>query len=201
MTSPGLDVSRETMDRLSAYHDLLQKWSARINLISKSSAKDIWNRHIWDSAQIYPLCHAAHNWVDIGSGGGLPGLVVAILAKEGSPEMSVTLIESDIRKSTFLRTVIRELDLNADVIIDRVEAADPRGCDVISARALSDLGALLSFAQRHLKKHGAAVFLKGETWEKEVEIARETWSFDLVAHKSKTNPKAAVLEVREIERA
>lgn len=200
MTPVISDVSRETLDRLTRYHDLLSKWSPRINLISKSSMSEIWDRHIWDSAQIYPLATAGNQWVDIGSGGGLPGLVIATLAKERDPERQVTLMESDIRKSTFLRTVIRDLDLNAVVHVERVEAAEPAQADVLTARALADLSTLFSFAERHLKPTGQALFMKGETWEKEVEIARQSWSFDLVAHKSKTNPKAAILEVREIKR-
>lgn len=200
MTPVISDVSRETLDRLTRYHDLLSKWSPRINLISKSSMSEIWDRHIWDSAQIYPLATAGNQWVDIGSGGGLPGLVIATLAKERDPERQVKLMESDIRKSTFLRTVIRDLDLNAIVQIERLEAAEPAQADVLTARALADLSTLLSFAERHLKPTGQALFMKGETWEKEVEIARQSWSFDLVAHKSKTNPKAAILEVREITR-
>ncbi|MGZ2255704.1 16S rRNA (guanine(527)-N(7))-methyltransferase RsmG [Roseobacter sp. A03A-229] len=194
------DVSRETLYRLTRYHDLLSKWSPRINLISKSSMSEIWDRHIWDSAQIYPLATTGNQWVDIGSGGGLPGLVIATLAKERDPERQVKLMESDIRKSTFLRTVIRDLDLNAIVHVERLEAAEPAQADVLTARALADLSTLLSFAERHLKPTGQALFMKGETWEKEVEIARQSWSFDLVAHKSKTNPKAAILEVREIKR-
>ena len=111
-----LNVSRETYDALKAYQRLLEKWTTRINLISKSTHEDVWVRHICDSAQVMGLAskHAAH-WIDIGSWGGLPGLVVAILAKELNPKLRVTLIESDQRKAVFLRTVVRELQLNAMV--------------------------------------------------------------------------------------
>ncbi|MCV3270014.1 16S rRNA (guanine(527)-N(7))-methyltransferase RsmG [Roseobacter sinensis] len=200
MTVQTSDVSRETLERLGRYHDLLLKWSSRINLISKSSTFDVWNRHIWDSAQVYRLADSKMRWADLGSGGGLPGVVLAILTKENAPDTTFTLVESDVRKATFLRTVIRELDLNATVIVSRIEAATPLDAQVLTARALADLSDLLSFAQRHLSPDGQALFLKGETWEKEVETARESWSFELAAHKSKTNPNAAILEVREIER-
>lgn len=196
----GLDVSRETFDDLTRYHDLLVKWNAGINLVSKSSIGDLWNRHIWDSAQIMPMSGSGLNWVDIGSGGGFPGLVVAIMAKRALPDRKVTLVESDQRKAAFLRTVIRELSLNAEVLVSRVESADPLHADVLSARALSDLDQLLGFADRHLAKDGVCLFLKGETWQNEVEIARHTWSFDLRAHKSKTSPTAAILEIKDIQR-
>ncbi|GFE49353.1 ribosomal RNA small subunit methyltransferase G [Roseobacter cerasinus] len=195
-----LNVSRETLDRLTTYHDLIQKWSPKINLVSKSSILDLWNRHISDSTQVYRLSPHVNHWVDMGSGGGLPGLVVAILAKEDHPETQVTLIESDARKSVFLRTVIRELDLNAVVSTARIEELEPQQADVLSARALADLSRLLSFAERHLSQDGTALFYKGETWPKEVQTARESWSFDLVAHTSKTHEKGAILEVRDIQR-
>lgn len=196
----GLDVSRETFEDLTQYDDLLVKWNAKINLVSKTSIDALWDRHIWDSAQIVPLSGDALNWVDLGSGGGFPALVVAIMAKRTLTERRVTMVESDQRKAAFLRTVIRQLSLNAEVLVSRVELADPLRADVLSARALADLDQLLIFAQRHLAKDGRCVFLKGETWQNEVEIARKTWSFDLRAHRSKTSPSAAILEIKDIQR-
>jgi 16S rRNA (guanine527-N7)-methyltransferase len=194
------DVSRETMERLAAYHDHVVKWTSRINLVSNHSIPDLWERHIWDSAQIVGFCKTARLWVDVGSGGGFPGLVVAILAKEQMPDRETVLIESDVRKSTFLRTVIRDLDLNARVIIARIEDAPPQNAEVISARALADLAQLLSYAERHLAPGGTCLLMKGESWEKEVQKASQSWSFDLRAHRSKTNSKAAILEIKDISR-
>ena len=128
----GLDVSRETFDDLVKFHDLLVKWNAKINLVSKASSGNLWDRHIWDSAQIVPISGNGLSWVDIGSGGGFPALVVAIMAKRALPGRKVTMVESDQRKSAFLRTVIRELSLNAEVIASRVETADPLNADVLS---------------------------------------------------------------------
>ncbi|ABG30146.1 ribosomal RNA small subunit methyltransferase G [Roseobacter denitrificans] len=193
-------VSRETMHALQMYHDLLLKWNARINLISKSSIEDVWSRHIWDSAQVVDCVAKAKTWVDLGSGGGMPGIVVAIFAKNIDPDRRVILVESDQRKAAFLRTVIRELSLNARVIVERIEDVAPLRADVVSARALADLSVLLSFAQRHLSAQGTALFMKGQSWEKEVSSAQETWSFDLKAHRSKTSPAAAILEIKEIQR-
>ncbi|MEE4189607.1 MAG: 16S rRNA (guanine(527)-N(7))-methyltransferase RsmG [Roseobacter sp.] len=194
------DVSRETMDDLQRFHDLLVKWNARINLVSKSSIDNVWNRHIWDSYQVNRLAPRATKWADIGSGGGFPALVVAISAKHDTPSRAVVMVESDQRKAAFLRTAIRELSLNAEVFAERVESLPCLEADVISARALADLGALLGYAHSHLADSGVAFFMKGESWENEVEKARQTWSFDLVAHKSITSPKAAILEIKDIAR-
>lgn len=198
--SPCLNVSRETTEKLNYFHDTLKKWTSKINLISKSSSLEIWERHIWDSAQLVPLAGDADNWVDIGSGGGLPGLIVAIISQETYPERTVTLVESDQRKSAFLGSVIRDLGLRGRVITQRVEDIDSLQADVLSARALAGLDKLLQYSQRHLSKTGTAFFPKGMSWEKEVQTARESWSFSLKAHKSNTNPEAAILEVKEIER-
>ncbi|MDW3223695.1 MAG: 16S rRNA (guanine(527)-N(7))-methyltransferase RsmG [Paracoccaceae bacterium] len=199
MILSDLDVSRETLGRLEHYQLLIEKWNPTINLISKSSIRHLWDRHIWDSAQIYRYAGERPNWMDIGSGGGLPGVVVAILAKQGDPQRHVTMVESDVRKSVFLKTVIRELDLPASVVVGRIEKIAPADCDILTARALADLHQLLHFVDRHLKPSGRAIFLKGESWEEEVAAARKAWSFDLRIHKSITNPKAAILEVKDIQ--
>lgn len=198
--TPTANVSRETLTDLEQFHDLLVKWNARINLVSKSSISELWDRHIWDSAQIFDLVPTAQNWADLGSGGGFPALIVAIMSKHQAPKLNVLMIESDQRKSAFLRTVIRELGLNACVLTARIEDAAPARADVVSARALADLDTLLGYAQHHMLKSGKALFLKGETWENEVELARQTWSFELRVHPSKTSPEAAILEIEEIER-
>ncbi len=194
------NVSRETLDALEHYASLLQKWNPRINLVSKSSIDELWNRHIWDSAQVHGLAPDARTWVDIGSGGGFPGLVVAIMSKQSAPERRVTLVESDVRKSAFLRTVVQDLSLNANVLAKRIEDLPPMGADVVSARALADLGVLLEYSSRHLAPEGKALLMKGASWENEVTDARSLWSFDLCVHKSKTHPDAAVLELKDIAR-
>ena len=140
----GVNVSRETKANLRKYADLLVKWNQKINLISASTVADLWSRHIVDSAQIYNLCPDAQGiWADFGSGGGFPGLVVAIIAKELNPDLKVVLVESDQRKATFLRTIIRETVLSATVKTERIETLMPIGADVVSARALAELSELL----------------------------------------------------------
>jgi 16S rRNA (guanine527-N7)-methyltransferase len=124
----GVNVSRETMDRLKTYAHLLEKWNPRINLVSKSTIPDLWTRHIADSAQVFALApHPVSHWVDLGSGGGFPGLVIAIIANQGKSPLRVTLVESDARKSAFLRTVIRETGASARVINDRIDRRSRSG--------------------------------------------------------------------------
>ena len=197
----GLNVSRETYIQLEGYVDLLLTWTKKINLISSASIPDVWERHIRDSVQVFNAAPRFGDiWLDIGSGGGLPGLVVAILSKEEAPDTSVTLIESDLRKATFLRTVVRELALNANVISARIDEADRVGASTISARALGTLDSLLGFADYHLLPDGTAVFPKGATWQKEVDKARESWRFDLDVVESITDKKAAILIIGGIAR-
>jgi 16S rRNA (guanine527-N7)-methyltransferase len=199
-TPVHLDVSRETLERLEAFHDLLVKWNTRINLISKRSLSEIWDRHIWDSAQIIKHVNQPKNWVDLGTGGGFPGIVVAILLKDAGLD-NVCLMESDQRKAAFLRETIRHLALPARVVTKRIEQALPQNGEVVSARALAELPLLLGYVHRHLAPSGKALLMKGAAWEKEVEQAQESWSFNLVAHKSSTDPSAAILELKDIRRA
>jgi 16S rRNA (guanine527-N7)-methyltransferase len=195
-----LNVSRETLKRLRAFEALVRRWTQKINLISKGSVSEIWDRHIEDSQQIYGLAPPFTRWVDLGSGGGFPGIVIAILAQEKHPGSTVTLVESDQRKCAFLRTAIRELDLPAHVVAKRIESIEPLGADVISARALADLTVLLSFAERHLAATGTALFPKGARWQQEESDARLVWSYDSEAITSKTDPSAAILRIKDIGR-
>ncbi|MEO9460983.1 MAG: 16S rRNA (guanine(527)-N(7))-methyltransferase RsmG [Lentilitoribacter sp.] len=194
------NVSRETLERLSTYVELIEKWNPKINLVSKSSLTEIWDRHIWDSAQIQDITVKGDVWADFGSGGGMPAIILAIFAKELNPNRSFHLVESDQRKSAFLRNVIREIGLNAVVSASRIEELEPLKADIISARALTDLNGLLGFVERHSAQGGIAIFPKGETWEKEVKQAGEFWSFNYEEFRSKTNTSAAILKIEDIAR-
>jgi len=204
MNSPSwlkTDVSRETFERLEAYVALIEKWNPKINLVSKSSLPEIWDRHIWDSAQIFDTSVEGSVWADFGSGGGLPGIVLAIFAKECRPDMQFYLVESDQRKCAFLRNAVREIGLKVKVYAERIEVLDPIGASVISARALTDLNGLLGFVERHSAKNGVAILPKGETWEKEILQAQENWSFKYEEITSKTNSNATILKIKEFARA
>ena len=196
-----LNVSRETFERLEILAKLLVKWNPRINLVSKSTMTDLWARHILDSVQVLRASpQNVPHWVDIGSGGGFPGLVIALICDEPETPQKTTLIESDQRKCAFLRTVLRETGVQAAVITDRIEKATPQNADVLSARALADLSLLFEFADRHLKASGTAVFPKGARWEKELKSAQESWSFDCEVVKSITDPEAVILKIGELKR-
>lgn len=195
-----VNVSRETNEKLEAFVQLVEKWTPKINLISKSSIPEIWDRHIVDSAQLYDMAPCAGHWLDIGSGGGFPGIVVAILSDGDKKAHQFTLIESDQRKCAFLRTAARELLLDVKVLSQRIEEVPPIGAGIITARALADLSTLLSFAERHLDPDGTALFSKGETWKKEHDKALEMWSYRHEAIMSTTNTAAAVLKIQDIAR-
>ncbi|MDX1819464.1 MAG: 16S rRNA (guanine(527)-N(7))-methyltransferase RsmG [Paracoccaceae bacterium] len=204
MTKPSaeqLNVSRETFARLETYVGLLEKWTPKINLISKATVPLIWSRHVLDSMQVYRNAPAEFDhWVDLGSGGGLPGLIVAIMAAENPAQKMVTLVESDGRKAAFLRTALRETAVPGRVLCERIESLEPQRADVLSARALADLKSLLGYASRHLSADGVALFSKGVTWEKEVEMAQSEWSFDLEVTKSETEEGSVILRIGGISR-
>lgn len=202
MTAPGVpDVSRETNERLEHYAALLRKWNPSINLVSKSTIETLWTRHILDSAQIFKMIsHPIPHWADLGSGGGFPGLVIAIMAIEAGSPTKTTLVESDARKCTFLRTVIRETGANAEVLNGRIEDIPPLQANVLSARALADLPTLLAFTDRHLRADGVALFPKGETWQKELEHAQTKWHFQHQFAKSETEAGPVILRITGVSR-
>lgn len=197
----SFDVSRETFERLEALVALLEKWNRKINLISKSTTLDIWNRHIEDSAQIMKYApESCDHWLDLGSGGGLPGLVIAIIGAEHDRIKKVTMVESDGRKCAFLTEASRQLALPVEVINQRIEAISPQDADVVSARALADLSILLGFCYPHVGERSKLLFPKGANHLAEIQRARESWRFQLEVHPSMTDPSAAVLEISDLAR-
>lgn len=205
MNSPNLpddwDVSRETLDRLQTYEALIRAWNPRINLVSASTLAALWTRHFGDSAQLFSLApENARLWADLGSGGGFPGLVIAILAAEARPALSVTLVESDQRKAAFLATAARTLGLSVVVRAERIETLPPLGADVLSARALAPLDTLLGYAERHLAPGGVALFPKGATVDAELARALEHWRFSYQKEPSKTAADGVVLIIGGISR-
>jgi 16S rRNA (guanine527-N7)-methyltransferase len=200
LRAPLQNVSRETMDCLTHFEQLVLKWTRKINLVSQSDAALIWERHILDSVQVFDHAPIGDHWLDIGSGGGFPGIVAAILSQKGTPIRRFTLVDSDQRKCVFLRTAARELGLKVTVIAERVQDLAPIGSDIFTARALSSLDSLLHHAERHLSPTGAALFPKGATWEREHLDAKKNWSYDLEVIESKTNSAATILKIKELSR-
>ncbi|MEJ6396596.1 16S rRNA (guanine(527)-N(7))-methyltransferase RsmG [Yoonia sp. 208BN28-4] len=198
----GVNVSRETLDTLTHFADLTVKWTNKINLIAPSTISDVWNRHIVDSAQMYQLAPNSYaTWADLGSGGGFPGVVSAILAKQHHPAAKFVLIESDQRKATFLRTAARELALNMSVYPQRIEETDCQSADVVSARALMSLSELLPHLQTHLSNDGIALLHKGRRYAEEIRDARKDWDFELAQYPSITDADARILTLKRIARA
>jgi 16S rRNA (guanine527-N7)-methyltransferase len=201
-TVAGLNVSRETIATLQAFEAEVRRWTSTVNLVSRSSLDQLWERHIDDSAQIFKARpDNAVRWLDLGSGGGFPGLVVAILASELQPGLKVTLVESDQRKATFLRQTAQKLGLSVEVLAKRIESLPPQMADVVSARALAPLTDLLDLALPHLKPDGIALFPKGARHAEEVSDARRSWNFDLDSVPSAADPDAALLIIRKFRRA
>lgn len=197
-----LDVSRETLEQLFAFCDLVEKWNPAINLVSKAGIAGLWHRHVLDSAQlIRNLPEQSATWCDLGSGGGFPGIVLAILAKDIQPDARMTLVESDARKAVFLSESARLLNLDVTVKSRRIEDLEPQHVDVLTARALAPLSQLCSFAHRHLQPDGLAIFPKGASAEREIAEARKLWFFNCDMMQSHTDPDATVLAIRDIRRA
>ena len=195
------NVSRETTAQLDAYAELLGKWSRRINLVSCGSLDEVWMRHFADSAQLLDLApENIKSWIDIGSGGGFPGAVVAILAAENDYCPKFTLAESDQRKAAFLRALARDVGAPFKVLVCRAEDLEPQAADIVSARALAPLPKLLEYAKLHLAPGGTALFPKGARFAEELANAKKTWSFRVEIVPSVTDKEAAILKIGEIER-
>ena len=189
--------SPETTARLAAYRDLLLRWNTRINLISAETANEIDLRHIADCAQLQPLLPQDGPIADLGSGAGLPGLVLAIL----EPEREIHLVESDKRKAAFLVEASAQLKLPmVRMHACRAENAKLPPLSAITARALAPLMALLPYAADFLAPSGVAVFPKGKTAEKELTEAAQGWHFTCERIPSTTNPEATILRLSNIHR-
>ena len=197
----GHGVSRETLERLQVLAAAVEKWTKRINLIAPSTLPDIWRRHIADSAQLWELRpEGAGSWIDLGSGAGFPGLVVAAFAADSSPSVDVTLVESDQRKAAFLMTAAREMGLSVEVLVARIETLPARRFDVVSARALASLTILLGLARPFAGAGTVCLFPKGAKAESELTEARRDWHIEAQLHRSLVDPSSQIIEIREFSR-
>lgn len=195
-------VSRETDDRFDAFLDELRRWNPTINLVSPGDEALLRSRHLADSLQLFGLCPTgARHWLDLGTGGGFPGLVIAIAAAGTRPDLVVTLVESDARKAAFLDAAARRAGVAPRVVCARAEAIAPQKADVVSARALAPLDRLLGLVHRHLAPDGVALLPKGRRWPAEVDEALARWSFTVQNIASQTDPAGAVLAIRGVTRA
>ena len=189
----ALRLDQTTMERLSAYADLLIRWQAKINLVGPDTLPDLWERHILDSAQLRPLIPSGcQRLADLGSGAGFPGLVLAIL---GAPDPH--LVESDARKAAFLREVARVTGTAVTLHVNRIEAVDPLMADVVTARALAPLEKLLPWARRHLAPGGLGLFPKGKGVEDELTAVQKEGNIRFQRVVSVTDPSASIVLFQE----
>ena len=192
----SVDVSRETIQRLRIFAGLLKSWNPHARLVASSTLDQIWTRHFLDSAQL--KAHAtsgAGKWLDIGSGGGFPGMVLAVLDAERPSGAHFILVEANERKCAFLREVCRETEVAADIRHGRTEDLPAQNANLITARAVAPLGRLLTLASRHLADHGCCLFLKGQGCEDEIRDASQLWRFDSKQLPSRTSATGTVLRI------
>jgi 16S rRNA (guanine527-N7)-methyltransferase len=192
-------VSRETFDRLVAFEAMFQKWNRSINLVAQSTAGDVWQRHILDSAQLGRIEPEAKRWVDLGSGGGFPGLVMAFLLAERDGA-SMDLVESNRKKASFLQAVVGQFNLPARVVARRIDDSHAlvSAPQMVTARALAPLSTLLDLSAPWLTSGARGLFHKGRDYRAEVQESVHRWSFDLVEHPSVTNPHGVILELSNL---
>jgi len=191
-----IHVSRETLDRLKIHVGLLSDWSARHNLVSRRSLDDVWRRHVWDSAQLAAFVpQNATKIVDLGSGAGFPGLILAALLGD---RMSVTLYEATRKKAEFLAHAARAMRLKVEIRNRRIEDEENQPYDVVTARALAPLGALLGYSERFCVRRTVCLFLKGQSVAAELTEARKSWRMKVSQHQSATDPTGVILEIREL---
>ncbi len=195
-------VSRETFQRLDVIVQQLLKWQPRINLVAPSTLPDIWQRHIADSLQLVPLAGEARRWIDLGSGGGFPGLVVAAALAERAG-FRMVLVESVGKKCAFLRETTRIAGLPVDVVQGRIEnvvAGMSDAFDIVSARALAPLDALLGLAEPLLAAGARGLFPKGQDVDDELLTATKSWNLSADLIHSQTEAGAAIVVVTSASR-
>lgn len=198
MFREATDVSRETLDRLTAFADCLTRWQQRMNLVGRGTMQDLWRRHMLDSAQLVRyMPPTARSLTDLGSGAGFPGLVLAIMTG-----IETHLVEADGRKAAFLREAARHAEVAVEIHNVRIETLKPWPCDVITARALSPLPKLLSYAWPFFEISNDAtpvcLFLKGAAWQRELTAATKMWHMRVENALSTTDPSGCVLVLRDL---
>ena len=195
-------VSRETAARLDEFAALLLRWQKAVQLVAPSTLPRLWTRHIADSLQIIEHAPGAKRWIDLGSGGGFPGLVVAI-ALADAPETIVHLVESDTRKAAFLREAARIIGAPAEVHAERIESVAERfagDVEIVTARALAPLARLLELAAPLLSGGARGIFLKGQDVDNELTQAAKSWNITAKTFPSRTDSRGRILIVDRVVR-
>ena len=197
----GQSVSRETQERLEHFVEFFKKWNKTTNLVAPSTLTELWSRHVADSAQIFQLSPQPKKWIDLGSGGGFPGVITAIFLAELGDGW-VDLVESNNKKTAFLRIALKETGARGAVHPVRIETASEliTTCDAVSARALADLDLLFEYIHPWAKNNSnlKAYFNKGRDYDSEVQKAHGRWQFDLIKHRSAIEADSVVLEISNL---
>ncbi len=209
-SSPTIDVtdaasftaatgaSSQAIADLERYRSYLIEWNEKMNLVGPATLDIFWSRHAWDSAQILPLAPEALTWADLGTGAGLPGIVLAILGKD-RPGFHVHLVDSLAKRCRFLNEVVSGLSLPATVHNSRAEDL-ALTVDIVTARACAPLSRLLGYAQPYLKRGAQALFLKGQDAASELEDAARTWDFDADVSPSLSDARGRIVRIRRLGR-
>jgi 16S rRNA (guanine527-N7)-methyltransferase len=194
-------VSRETFERLRQFETIFGKWARRINLVAPSTLEGLWRRHILDSAQLLAIASDARDWADLGSGGGFPGAVIAILVHDRA-DVSVRLVESNRKKAAFLQNALSGLAPRAEILARRIEdvVESSPAPEIVTARALAPLPRLLALTEPWLAAGTRALFHKGRDSGEEIKLAHDTWNLDLVQHRSSVDDDSVVLEISKAAR-
>ena len=195
-------VSRETAERLDRFVALLAAWQRKTNLIAASTLPKLWTRHVADSLQLVPLAANARRWVDLGSGGGFPGVPIGC-ALAGTAGAEIHLVESNTKKAAFLREAARIVGAPIVVHAQRIDdfvAAWTAPVDVVTARALAPLVTLLGYAYPLMERGAQALFLKGQDVEAELTSAAKCWNIEASLLPSKTSPDGRIVAIRRTQR-
>ena len=194
-------VSRETYERLTIFESEFRRWAQKINLAAPSTLESLWERHVLDSAQLRTIESAAKTWLDLGSGGGFPGAILAILFAERA-DTTVSLVESNGKKVAFLQAALGRAGLRAHVHAVRIEDAVGRVAqpEIVTARALAPLDVLLPLAAPWLTRGARGLFHKGRDYRAEIEKCHDAWQFDLVEHGSLIDRDSVILDITNLAR-
>lgn len=194
-------VSRETYNNLKSYQSLLTEWQEKFNLVSNNSLNDAWERHFVDSVQLWKFIpETTRNILDFGSGAGFPGMVLAVVGKEKTPYLKVSLVESISKKTLYLKEVADKLGVNVEIINDRIENIPAQKADVITSRAMTSLNGLLGYAYRFCKPDTICIFPKGKKYAEELAEAHRHWKFKCRIEPSEISEEGRILIVSNLSK-
>lgn len=195
------NVSRETFLKLKTYQQLLSEWQTKFNLVSSTTLETAWERHFLDSAQLFKyIPQDAKVMYDFGSGAGFPGLVLAVMANEKTPYLKINLVEATSKKTLYLNHVKEQLNINVNIINDRIEKIVPERADVITSRALASLEELFRYVYKFCSRQTVCIFPKGKKYAEEIATARKNWNFDVRIEPSEQSDKGRILIITRLSK-